>query len=391
MPKDNKENDIKTTPKQKYPTFQEMLDLFFGAGSRGSSGFIYDAWSIKSWFESGNPRMFLDDIDKEVKWCQTYGDPDSSRYKIAMLLEKYVKPAIENNADSATRDFLDEFKMVFAARAQATGNMDSDVVKKTCAVFVQNVAKMPDGELKYSILRGVGMYDKYDKDTRIAALKAATQCKSATIYEYDALIRLYPEGSPECVAIFGDAEEKLRQILAKESKNKLPDIALIQRSVAMIRNMAQMTGDSELISRIKETYDVDKMFQSSLDTTYVANIDASLMNQLAQRDRELQQRDRELQQRNEENDRLKRELEQMRTALQNEKENNEKKSSLLQELRREKDALERELAEVYRQIKELRNEAEEAKASLLSRGVNNMKKRIHDLDVMIRAKENRGK
>ncbi|MBP3397328.1 MAG: hypothetical protein J6K82_00160 [Alphaproteobacteria bacterium] len=384
MPKDNKENDVKTTPKQKYPTFQEMLDLFFGAGSRGGSGFIYDAWSIKSWFESGNPRMFLDDIDKEVKWCQTYGDPDSSRYKIAMLLEKYVKPAIENNADSATRDFLDEFKMVFAARAQATGNMDSDVIKKICTVFVQNVAKMPDGELKYSVLRYVGLYNSYDKNTRIAALKAATQCKSATIYEYDALIRLYPERSPECIAVFGDAEEKLRQILANESKNTLPDIALIQRSVALIRNMAQMTGDRELNSRIKETYDVDKMFQSSLDTTYVANIDASLMNQLAQRDRELQRR-------NEENDRLKRELEQMRNALQLEKENDEKKFSLIQELRREKDALERELAEVYRQIKELRNEAEEAKASLLSRGVNNMKKRIHDLDVMIRAKENRGK
>lgn len=384
MPKDNKENDVKTTPKQKYPTFQEMLDLFFGAGSRGGSGFIYDAWSIKSWFESGNPRMFLDDIDKEVKWCQTYGDPDSSRYKIAMLLEKYVKPAIENNADSATRDFLDEFKMVFAARAQATGNMDSDVIKKICTVFVQNVAKMPDGELKYSVLRYVGLYNSYDKNTRIAALKAATQCKSATIYEYDALIRLYPERSPECIAVFGDAEEKLRQILANESKNTLPDIALIQRSVALIRNMAQMTGDREMNSRIKETYDVDKMFQSSLDTTYVANIDASLMNQLAQRDRELQRR-------NEENDRLKRELEQMRNALQLEKENDEKKFSLIQELRREKDALERELAEVYRQIKELRNEAEEAKASLLSRGVNNMKKRIHDLDVMIRAKENRGK
>ena len=254
---------------------------------------------------------------------------------------------------------------------------------------------MPDGELKYSVLRHVGLYNNYDKNTRIAALKAAIQCKSATIYEYDALIRLYPERSPECVAVFGDAEEKLRQILANESKNTLPDIALIQRSVALIRNMAQMTGDRELISRIKETYDVDKMFQSSLDTTYVANIDASLMNQLAQRDRELQQRDRELQRRNEENDRLKRELEQMRTALQNEKEDNEKKSSLhfkeVQELRHEKDALERELAEVYRQIKELRNEAEEAKASLLSRGVNNMKKRIHDLDVMIRAKENRGK
>ena len=187
---------------------------------------------------------------------------------------------------------------------------------------------------------------------------------------FQKLSYLYLIGSTESLEIFKDAEVRAGEIIDEELKKEMPDNNRIENTVRDMNNVAEHTGDPRIIFNTKEHFYVDKIFTQKLDTSYRANIKDSTTTRLARLE--------------EENEELTDKVIGMQAKIA-------EKDKELSRVRSEKEALQRELEELRQNIINLHAESENMQASLLSRGVNRVKGKIYELELIARAKEERTK
>ena len=362
--------EIKQTSKNtKYPTFEDLVDLFLTFEKWPESylvRYVWGLWGVKQWILTNRKEDMIDYIDSINKKTEL----DKSEKSMRDVLGKPIIAALndENNPDA--KKFLQYLRFILSVCMFEYNNEQIPEFKFWGYQAIEEILNMTDSRIKYEAL--VECVNKFPMGPELekAALKYIVKSGKAEIWMFQKLSYLYLIGSTESLEIFKDAEVRAGEIIDEELKKEMPDNNRIENTVRDMNNVAEHTGDPRIIFNTKEHFYVDKIFTQKLDTSYRANIKDSTTTRLARLE--------------EENEELTDKVIGMQAKIA-------EKDKELSRVRSEKEALQRELEELRQNIINLHAESENMQASLLSRGVNRVKGKIYELELIARAKEERTK
>ena len=407
----------KKTKKQQYPTFDELAELVFAPDLffAPNNDIIYSSYIVGDRLASTlspiDPFNLSDqdikNIAIQIKESPNYGNFAKKNSVDYTFVFKSFEQAAENLNDPAAKNFIDNFALNLAAH-QVIRNFNGLGIQKQERIlitFVKNLEQTKNDALKCDIESDIIDMNSLSIELRRQIGQLMLKNPAVTPAQLFQIQKLYSDGSKETEIIFSIAEKVTKSIIEKELGKKLTDTDAIANAFDYLKEIARRTKNQELINHVNDTYDDKKIILSTLNVEYLENIEKSSSLQLAEQAKEIEglkselyQKDILIKKQNNENEKIREASEQKDKIITQAREEKKKADELLmqtehelRQMRAEKEALEAEMIRLRREIAKLGEQAEEMKASLLSRGVNNVRKKIFDLEVIAKAKEARGK
>lgn len=180
-------------------------------------------------------------------------------------------------------------------------------------------------------------------------------------------------------ATFQDLESIARRDLIAELAKEAPDLEKIKETVALVKDGANLTHDNAIVDQINQIYDVEKLLLPNA-TEYISKAPDAYTQKIAELESQIENLKQQVNEKTAEVHRLGRELDETKRTLTDAQAQNQTLNSENSALRQENSSLGLEKSNSETKLQKLIAGARQIKSGLGSRGVNEYKQMVEEME-----------
>ena len=180
-------------------------------------------------------------------------------------------------------------------------------------------------------------------------------------------------------ATFQDLESMVRRDLIAELAKEAPDLEKIKETVALVKNGANLTHDNAIIDQINQIYDLQKLLMPNA-AEYISKAPDAHTQKIAELESQIENLKQQVSEKTAEVHRLGRELDETKRTLADAQAQNQTLNSENSALRQENSSLGLEKSSSETKLQKLIAGARQIKSGLGSRGVNEYKQMVEEME-----------